>query len=57
MILNSNSRSLFGAVNLMPDDMDEAIRFAHFIQIYMEKEELSDMSEFEKCRSKEKRTE
>lgn len=37
--------------------MDEAIRFAHFIQIYMEKEELSDMSEFEKCRSKEKRTE
>lgn len=54
MILNSCSRSLFGAVTLLYDgDIDEAIGFARFIQIYME-EEIQDMSKLEKYWNKEK---
>lgn len=36
----------------MLGDMDKARRFARFIQLYMEKEELPDIPEFEKYRSK-----
>jgi hypothetical protein len=36
----------------MPGDLDKARRFARFIQLYMEEEELSDIPEFEKYRSK-----
>jgi len=36
----------------MSGDMDEARRFARFIQLYMEEEELPDILEFEKYRSK-----
>jgi hypothetical protein len=36
----------------MPGDLDKARRFARFIQLYMEEEELPDIPEFEKYRSK-----
>ena len=52
IISNSNSPSLLSGVSLMPGDIDEARRFARFIQLYMEKEELPDIPEFEKYRSK-----
>ena len=52
IISNSNSPSLLSGVSLMPGDIDEARRFARFIQLYMEEEELSDIPEFEKYRSK-----
>ena len=48
---NSNSPSLLSGVSLMPGDIDEARRFARFIQLYMEKEELPDIPEFEKYRN------
>lgn len=52
IISNSNSSSLLSGVSLMLGDMDKARRFARFIQLYMEKEELPDIPEFEKYRSK-----
>ena len=52
IISNSNSPSLLSGVSLMDGDMDKARRFARFIQLYMEEEELSDIPEFEKYRSK-----
>ena len=51
IISNSNSPSLLSVVSLMPGDIDEARRFARFIQLYMEKEELPDIPEFEKYRN------
>ncbi len=51
IISNSNSPSLLSGVSLMPGDIDEARRFARFIQLYMEKEELPDIPEFEKYRN------
>ena len=51
IISNSNSPSLLRGVSLMPGDIDEARRFARFIQLYMEKEELPDIPEFEKYRN------
>lgn len=50
IISNSNSPSLLSGVPLMSGDIDKARRFARFIQIYMEEEELPDMPEFEKYR-------
>ena len=52
IISNSNSPSLLSGVSLMDGDMDKARRFARFIQLYMEEEELPDMPEFEKYRNK-----
>ena len=52
IISNSNSPSLLSGVSLMSGDMDEARRFARFIQLYMGEEELPDIPEFEKYRSK-----
>lgn len=52
IISNANSPSLLSGVSLMSGDMDEARRFARFIQLYMEEEELPDIPEFEKYRSK-----
>ena len=52
IISNSNSPSLLSGVSLMDGDMDKARRFARFIQLYMEEEELPDIPEFEKYRSK-----
>ncbi|WP_321027816.1 hypothetical protein [Bacteroides sp.] len=52
IISNSNSPSLLSGVFLMDGDMDKARRFARFIQLYMEEEELPDMPEFEKYRNK-----
>lgn len=52
IISNANSPSLLSGVSLMSGDMDEARRFARFIQLYMEEEELPDILEFEKYRSK-----
>ena len=52
IISNANSSSLLSGVSLMPGDLDKARRFARFIQLYMEKEELPDIPEFEKYRSK-----
>lgn len=51
IISNSNSPGLLSGVSLMPGDIDEARRFARFIQLYMEKEELPDIPEFEKYRN------
>ncbi|KAA3694778.1 hypothetical protein [Bacteroides salyersiae] len=51
IISNSNSPSLLSGVALMPGDIDKARRFARFIQLYMEKEELPDIPEFEKYRN------
>ena len=51
IISNSNSPSLLSGVSLMDGDMDKARRFARFIQLYMEKEELPDIPEFEKYRN------
>ena len=51
IISNSNSPSLLSGVSLMPGDIDEGRRFARFIQLYMEKEELPDIPEFEKYRN------
>ena len=51
IISNSNSPSLLSGVSLMQGDIDEARRFARFIQLYMEKEELPDIPEFEKYRN------
>lgn len=51
IISNSNSPSLLSGVSLMLGDIDEARRFARFIQLYMEKEELPDIPEFEKYRN------
>ena len=48
IISNANSSSLLSGVSLMPGDPDKARCFARFIQLYMEKEELPDISEFEK---------
>ena len=52
IISNSNSPSLLSGVSLMDGDMDKARRFARFIQLYMEEEELPDIPEFEKYRNK-----
>ena len=52
IISNANSSSLLSGVSLMPGDLDKARCFARFIQLYMEEEELSDIPEFEKYRSK-----
>ena len=52
IISNANSSSLLSGVSLMPGDLDKARRFARFIQLYMEEEELPDLPEFEKYRSK-----
>ena len=52
IISNSNSPSLLSGVSLMPGDLDKVRRFARFIQLYMEREELPDIPEFEKYRSK-----
>ena len=52
IISNANSPSLLSGVSLMPGDPDKARCFARFIQLYMEEEELSDIPEFEKYRSK-----
>ena len=52
IISYANSSSLLSGVSLMPGDLDKARRFARFIQLYMEEEELSDIPEFEKYRSK-----
>ena len=52
IISNANSPSLLSGVSLMPGDLDKARRFARFIQLYMEEEELPDIPEFEKYRSK-----
>ena len=52
IISNANSSSLLSGVSLMPGDLDKARRFARFIQLYMEEEELPDIPEFEKYRSK-----
>ena len=51
IISNSNSPSLLSGVSLMDGDMDKARRFARFIQLYMEEEELPDIPEFEKYRN------
>ncbi|MCS2613176.1 hypothetical protein NXY41_09245 [Bacteroides fragilis] len=48
IISNANSSSLLSGVSLMPGDPDRARRFARFIQLYMEEEELPDIPEFEK---------
>lgn len=48
IISNANSSSLLSGVSLMPGDLDKAKCFARFIQLYMEKEELPDIPEFEK---------
>jgi len=48
IISNANSSSLLSGVSLMPGDLDKARCFARFIQLYMEKEELPDIPEFEK---------
>ena len=52
IISNADSSSLLSGVSLMPGDLDKARRFARFIQLYMEEEELPDIPEFEKCRNK-----
>lgn len=52
IISNSNSPSLLSGVSLMTGDMGKARRFARFIQLYMEEEELPDIPEFEKYRNK-----
>lgn len=52
IISNANSSSLLSGVSLMPGDLDKARRFARFILLYMEEEELPDIPEFEKYRSK-----
>lgn len=52
IISNANSPSLLSGVSLMPGDPDKARCFARFIQLYMEEEELPDILEFEKYRSK-----
>ena len=52
IISNSNSPSMLSGVSLMDGDMDKARRFARFIQLYMEEEELPDIPEFEKYRNK-----
>ena len=52
IISNANSPSLLSGVSLMPGDPDKARCFARFIQLYMEEEELPDIPEFEKYRSK-----
>ena len=52
IISNSNSPSLLSGVSLMPGDPDKARCFARFIQLYMEEEELPNIPEFEKYRSK-----
>ena len=52
IISNANSSSLLSGVSLMPGDLDKTRCFARFIQLYMEKEELPDIPEFEKYRSK-----
>ena len=52
IISNANSSSLLSGVSLMPGHLDKARRFARFIQLYMEEEELPDIPEFEKYRSK-----
>ena len=52
IISNADSSSLLSGVSLMPGDLDKARCFARFIQLYMEKEELPDIPEFEKCRNK-----
>ena len=51
IISNANSSSLLSGVSLMPGDLDKARRFARFIQLYMEEEELPDIPEFEKYRN------
>ena len=48
IISNANSSSLLSGISLMPGDLDKARCFARFIQLYMEKEELPDIPEFEK---------
>lgn len=52
IISNSNSSGLLSGVPLMFGDMDKAMRFVRFIQLYIEKEELPDIPEFEKYRSR-----
>ena len=45
---NFRESCLLSGVSLMPGDLDKAKCFARFIQLYMEKEELPDIPEFEK---------
>ena len=52
-IVIANPRRSLGGIPLgIAGGIDAAKRFARFIQVYMEEEELPDMPEFEKCRNK-----
>ena len=54
-IVIANPRRSLGGIPLgIAGGIDAAKRFARFIQVYMEEEELPDMPEFEKYRNKEK---
>lgn len=53
-IMIANPARFLGGITLnIYGGMDAALRFARFIQVYMEEEELPDMPEFEKYRNKE----
>lgn len=52
LVIANPSRFLGGITLNMYGGMDAALRFARFIQVYMEEEELPDMPEFEKYRQK-----
>lgn len=52
-IMIANPARFLGGITLnIYGGMDAALRFAHFIQVYMEEEELPDMPEFKKYRNK-----
>lgn len=52
-IMIANPSRFLGGITLnMYGGMDAALRFARFIQVYMEEEELPDMPEFKKYRNK-----
>lgn len=53
LVIANPSRFLGGITLNMYGGMDAAKRFARFIQVYMEEEELPDMPEFKKYRNKE----
>ena len=53
IVIANPSRFLGGITLNIYGGMDAALRFARFIQVYMEEEELPDMPEFEKYRNKE----
>ena len=52
LVIANPSRFLGGITLNMYGGMNAALRFARFIQVYMEEEELPDMPEFEKYRNK-----